>query len=85
MPGAYRQVDATVSARRAAAVTLNDSTVLEVTRALYIGSSGNLKVTMVEGGDVTFNSLSPGTVLPVQVTKVWSTGSSAAMSVIALY
>jgi hypothetical protein len=84
MPGAYRQADATVSARRAAAVTLSDATVLENTRALYIGGAGNLKVTMVEGGEVTFTALPAGTILPVQVTKCWSTGSSAT-AVLALY
>lgn len=84
MPGAYRNVDATVSARRAAAVTLSDSAILENTRALYIGGAGNLKVTMVEGGDVTFSGLNAGTILPIQVTKAYSTGSTAT-NIIALY
>lgn len=84
MPGAYRTADATASARRAAAVTLHDTNTIENTRALYIGGAGNLKVTMVEGGDVTFVGLAAGTVLPVQVTKCWSTGSTAT-SVLALY
>lgn len=84
MPGAYRNVDATVSARRAAAVTLSDSAILENTRALYIGGAGNLKVTMVEGGDVTFSGLNAGTILPIQVTKAYATGSTAT-NIIALY
>ena len=84
MAGAYRQADATVSARRAVAVTLNDSTVIENTRALYIGGAGNLKVSMVEGGDVTFIGLLAGTILPVQVTKCWSTDSTVT-NVLALY
>lgn len=84
MPGAYRMADATVSGRRAAAVTLNDSTIIENTRALYIGGNGNLKVTMVEGGDVTFVGLSAGMILPVQVVKCWLTGSTVS-NVIALY
>lgn len=85
MPGAYRTADATVSARRAAAVTLSDSTVLEATRALYIGTGGDLKVTMVEGGDVTFTNLAPGSILPIQVTKCWLTGSVTVAGVLALY
>ena len=84
MAGAYRTANATVSARRAVAVTLNDSTLLENTRALFIGGFGNLKVTMVEGGDVTFVGLTAGTILPIQVTKCWSTGSTVT-NVIALY
>ena len=81
---AYRTADATVSAYDAAAVTLSDSTELAPTRALYIGGSGNLKVTMAYGTDVTFSGLSAGSILPIQVTKVWATGSTATL-VVALY
>lgn len=81
---AYRTADATVSAYDAAAVTLSDSTKLAPTRALYIGGSGNLKVTMAYGTDVTFSGLSAGSILPIQVTKVWATGSTATL-VVALY
>ena len=81
---AYRTADATVSAFNAAAVTLSDSTVLAPTRALYIGAGGNLKVTMAYGSEVTFVGLAAGSILPVQVTKCFATGSTAA-SVIALY
>lgn len=86
MPGAYRQVDATVSARRAAVVAFSDSAVVENTRALFVGANGNVKVSLVEGGDVTFQNLLAGTILPIQVVKVWSTGTTVtAGSVIALY
>ena len=81
---AYRTADATVSAFDAAAVTLSDATVLNPTRALYIGVSGNLKVTMANGAEVTFVGLGAGSILPIQVTKCWSTGSTAA-SILALY
>jgi len=81
---AYRTADATVSAYEATAVTLSDSTVLPPTRALYIGAAGNLKVTMAYGTEVTFSGLNAGSILPIQVTKCWSTGSTAA-SIVALY
>lgn len=84
MPGAYRSADATASARRAAAVTPSDTDVIENTRALYIGGAGALKVTMVEGGDVTFVGLVAGTILPVQVTKCWDTDTDAT-NILALY
>jgi hypothetical protein len=84
MTGAYRQADATVSARRAKAITKSDTVIIENTRALYVGEAGNVKVTMVEGGDVTFAAVAAGTILPVQVVKVWNTGSSAGL-IIALY
>lgn len=81
---AYRTADATVSAYEATAVTLSDATVLPPTRALYIGGAGNLKVTMAYGTEVTFSGLNAGSILPIQVTKCWSTGSTAA-SIVALY
>ena len=81
---AYRTADATVSAYDARAVTLSDSTILEPTRALFIGAGGNLKVTMAYGTEVTFANTVAGSILPIQVTKVWSTGTTAT-NVIALY
>jgi len=81
---AYRTADATVSAFDARTVTLSDATEIPPTRALYIGGSGNLKVTMAYGTEVTFTGLAAGSILPVQATKCWSTGSTATF-VIALY
>ena len=54
----------------AAAVAKSDSTVLDTTRALYIGGAGDLVVTMAKGGDVTFKAVPAGSVLPIRVTKV---------------
>ena len=51
---------------------------------LYIGGAGNLKVTTVAGDDVTFNGLQEGTFFPVNVIKVFSTGTSAT-NIIALW
>jgi len=85
MAGAYRSADATVSARGAVPVTLSDSTVINNTRALYIGTGGTLKVTMVDGQNATFTNVPSGTILPIQVTKVWSTGSVTVAGILALY
>ncbi len=85
MAGAYRNADATVSARGAVAVTLSDTTVINNTRALYIGVGGTLKVSMVDGQDAVFVGLPAGTILPIQVTKVWVTGSVGVASILALY
>ena len=51
---------------------------------LYIGGAGHLKVTTVAGDDVTFNGLQAGTFFPVNVIKVFSTGTSAT-NIIALW
>lgn len=51
---------------------------------LYIGTTGTLKVTTVAGDDVTFTGIVSGSFFPVQVRKVWSTGTSAS-NIIALW
>lgn len=85
MSGSYRSANATVSAHSALAVTPNDSTVIPVTRALYIGAGGTIVVTMAEdGNNVTFINLPEGTIFPIQVSKVLSTGTTAT-SIVALY
>lgn len=61
----------------AAAVTPNDSTNLSQPSVIYVGGSGNVKVTTAQGTAVTFVGVNAGTVLPVQVIRVWSTGTSA--------
>jgi hypothetical protein len=83
MPGAYRTADATVSARRAVAVTPSDATVLENTRALYVGGTGDLVVDFVEGGTVTLVGVPAGTLLPIQVIRVRA--ATGASNIVALY
>lgn len=84
MPGAYRTADATTSARRAAAITPSDANNIENTRAIFVGGAGNVRATLVEGGDVVFSGLAAGTVLPIQATRVWATNTTATL-LIALY
>jgi hypothetical protein len=63
---------------KAVAVTPNDSTDLaDVASALYIGGAGAVKVTTAGGTDVTLSGALVGTILPVRVTRVWSTGTTA--------
>lgn len=85
MSAPYLTADATVSARRAVAVTTSDTVVYEQpTRAIYVGGSGNLRVDMVSGGTVTFVGLPAGAVLPIQVERIYAT-STTATNLIALY
>lgn len=51
---------------------------------LYVGTGGNLRVITVSGQDVTFTGIIGGTFLPVQVLKVFTTGTSAA-NIVALW
>jgi hypothetical protein len=67
----------------AAAVTPNDATVVNA-RALYVGTGGNLKVTMANGSVVTFSTVLSGSWCPIGVRIVWSTGTSAS-DIVALF
>jgi hypothetical protein len=60
------------------AVTAHDSTndPAGAFRGLYVGGTGNIKVTMLDGTDVTFQSVPVG-ILPIVVLRVWSTGTTA--------
>lgn len=44
---------------------------------LYIGGAGNVRVQTAGGDDVTFTGLLAGTFLPVQVTRVFATNTTA--------
>jgi len=50
---------------------------------LYVGTGGDITVTMESGSDVTFTAVPNGTFLPVLVTAVISFGGTA--GVLALY
>jgi hypothetical protein len=73
-----------VSAYDAAVVTPSDSTALRPTRALFAGSGGTIKVDMALGTTITFTNVLAGTILPVQVTKVYSADTTAT-GIVALY
>ena len=83
---AYLSADATVSAHRASAVTTSNSTIYEQpTRALYVGAGGNITVDMADGSSsILFVGVQGGTVLPIQVTRIYATGTTAT-SIVALY
>ena len=80
----YRTADATVSAYDASSVTPADDGALRPTRALYIGTAGDMKVDMALGSTVTFVGLIGGTILPIPVTRVYSTDTTAS-NIVALY
>lgn len=81
---AYRTANATVSAYDAAAITPSDSGNIQTTRGIYVGTSGNVKVDMAYGTTVTFTNLMAGLVYPFQVTRVYSTGTTAS-GLVAVY
>lgn len=59
------------------AVTPSDTLDLsKVSRALYVGTGGTLKVTLASGTDLTFGAIAAGW-HPLRVSRVWSTGTTA--------
>jgi hypothetical protein len=44
---------------------------------LYSGTGGNIRVMTAGGDDVTFVGVPAGTFMPVQVTRVFATGTAA--------
>lgn len=63
-------MSSTIPARRGVAITPSDSTVLAITRGIYVGGNGNLVVTMIDGGVLTFTGVLAGMIYPLQVSKV---------------
>jgi hypothetical protein len=69
--------DLSAPAERAEAVTPSDTADLtNVSRAIWVGTPGNLRVTMRTGAVVTFPNINNGW-HPLRVSRVWSTGTTA--------
>jgi hypothetical protein len=64
-------------AQQCIAITPADSDLAAQVRALYIGGSGDVKITDPQGNAVTFANAQAGSILPVMAKRVWSTGTSA--------
>ena len=65
----------------AAAVTPSDSVSFEqVARSLYVGGTGHVTAVMAATGAVVlFSAVPAGTVLPIQITRVNATGTTATL------
>lgn len=62
----------------AAPITPDDAADLtHVTRAVFLGTGGDLRVTMAGGETLVFVNMAPGW-HPVRVARVWATGTTAA-------
>lgn len=59
-------------------ITTSDAApVLEVTRAIYVGVAGDLTATFASGETVTFQNVAAGTILPIRISHVLTTGTTA--------
>jgi hypothetical protein len=64
-------------AENAVAVAPGASALSSTTRAIFVGTGGDMEVTMSGGGNVTFTNIPSGTTLPIRVTHVLATGTDA--------
>ena len=71
------RLESPVSGGQAVDISSTDHTPTSCTRALWVGTTGNVKVTLLSGSVVTFNNVQDGTVLPVRAVLVWKTGTTA--------
>lgn len=66
----------------AQALTKSDSTTYTPTRALYVSGTGDVAVVMAgDGGTVIFKAVPAGMLLPIRVTKLMSTDTTATLVV----
>jgi hypothetical protein len=82
-PATHTGAAATAPAGYGVAVTPSDSVVIPMTRALYVGVGGNVRVTDIND-NVTYANVPSGSILPVQVSRVFATNTTAS-SIVALY
>lgn len=62
----------------ALAVTPHDTTKLATySKALYVGTAGNVAVLTLDGNTVTFTNVQDGQILPIRVQRVNSTNTTA--------
>lgn len=64
------------SGRGAFVITPSSSPLAKETRAIYVGATGSITVTMQTGESVTLNNLAAGVLHPLRVTHVTSATAS---------
>lgn len=69
----------------AKSVTCSDTVNLPQPSIVYTGAGGSVKVTTAQGSDVTFTGLNAGSVIPVQVIRVWATGTTTTTGLVAIF
>ncbi|TNM66393.1 spike base protein, RCAP_Rcc01079 family [Aliirhizobium smilacinae] len=87
MPDPFANTQPSLSSPASAgmAVTPSDTTALSVSsRAIYIGSGGTLAIRMISGDDLTFIGVPSGSFLPIRVSQVHATGTTAS-AIVALF
>jgi len=50
---------------------------IQITKAVYVGGTGNLNVVMQGGQTVLFTGVQAGSILPISVTQIKNTSTTA--------
>ena len=61
----------------AAAVTTSDTVPFTTPSIVFVGGGGTVRVLTAQGSDVTFIGVLSGSILPVQVSRVYATTTTA--------
>jgi hypothetical protein len=81
----FSKENVTTPITHAFAVTPHDTNELtNQTRGIYVGVSGDVKVTTIDGDAVTFVGLASGVIHPIMAKIIWSTGTTAT-SIVGVY
>lgn len=72
------------SGTKFAAITPHDSTDIATTRAVYVGGAGNIVAVDVDGNATTFTAVAAGTLLPIRVSRINATNTTAT-AMVAIY
>ena len=67
------------------AITPSDTVNLQNVAVVFVGGAGNIRVMTANGDIVTFTGVVAGSVLPVQVLRVYATGGTTATSLVGIY
>jgi hypothetical protein len=70
-------LESPVGGGEAIVITSGDHALTYASRALWVGSGGDVKVDMLDGTALTFLGVSEGTLLPIRISKVYSSGTTA--------
>lgn len=69
-------ISSPITGAEAVDLSTTDYTTTTPTRFVYVGTTGDLKVTLADGDTVTYPSF-PAPGRPIQVTKIFKTGTTA--------
>lgn len=67
---------ASAIATKSAALTPDDAGVI-IAHGVFVGTGGTIVVTLREGQIGTFINIASGSVLPISITRLWATGTTA--------